>query len=288
MIELIDTYSSFLEYWDSYADRSTAEKADGWEREYMSLWPSLLEKQKKDYLSMSLDWRKVGTEKVFPFLSERIEAMSRARALLSVIAEQVHCAAEEAFEMELEIVYVIYVGIGCGAGWVTEYDGKHAILLGLEMIAETGWTDEESLRGLLAHELGHAIHGILRGDPGLRGGTGPFWQLYTEGFAQRCEHLILKSDTWHVGSGVPDWLQWCEDNSIWLVGKFLQAVDSGEDIRPFFGSWLDIEGRKHCGHYLGHDVVLALERTSDIRTVACLEDVDRAVTSVLEGMITRG
>jgi len=158
------------------------------------------------------------------------------------------------------------------------------------MIVECGWTDEKSLRSLLAHELGHAVHGILRDETDLGLDRGPFWQLYTEGFAQRCEHLIMEQDTWNVGRGVnqPDWLEWCEDNRIWLAGKFLQAVEIGDDLKPFFGSWFEIKGRKHCGHYLGHEVILELERTSDIRTVARLDKVEEAVVSVLEGMITRG
>jgi len=290
MNKTVDTFSDFLSFWDRHSVEDIDSRIRGWAGEYMVKWPELLEKQINDYRSMSLDWREVAKERVFPFLQERIEGMGRARALLSVITDQVHRTAEDSFGMELNILYVLYVGIGCGAGWVTELEGSQAILLGLEMIAECGWTDEVSLRGLLAHELGHAFQGILREDPDLSGGSGPFWQLYTEGFAQRCEHLIMEHDSWNVGRGVngPDWLEWCEDNRIWLAGKFLQAVEMGEDVKPFFGSWFDISGRKHCGHYLGHEIILELEKTADISTVARIEDFEPAVTSVLEGMITAG
>ncbi|OPL19245.1 MAG: hypothetical protein AVO35_11750 [Candidatus Aegiribacteria sp. MLS_C] len=290
MNRIVDTYSAFLSFWEKYGGRSTTEKIDGWEKEYMSAWPELLRKQVGDYEDMGMDWKSVAEDRVFPYLGERLERMSRARALLSVLIDQVHASAEETFARDLDITYVIYAGLGCGAGWLTELEGGTAILLGLEMIVENGWTEEDSLRGLLAHELGHAVHALLRGEPDLSRGKGPLWQLYAEGFAQRCEHMIMESETWHAGLAVnpPDWLDWCEDNRVWLAGKFLQAVAQGEDVRPFFGSWYEIEGRKHCGHYLGHEVILRLERSSDLETIALLDDVDRAVTGVLEEMITEG
>jgi hypothetical protein len=57
-----------------------------------------------------------------------------------------------------DVVLVIYVGLENGAGWVTTLQGKPAVLLGLESIAECGWTDPQTLAGLVAHELGHVIH----------------------------------------------------------------------------------------------------------------------------------
>lgn len=38
-----------------------------------------------------------------------------------------------------DLTCVIYVGIGCGAGWATSYRQQPAILFGLENIAEEGW-----------------------------------------------------------------------------------------------------------------------------------------------------
>jgi len=288
---ILDTYSQFLRYWDAYGSRPVEEQVTGWAEEYMSEWPELLEKQKRDYADSSLDWRSIAAERIMPKLEERLEAMARARALLSGIIGEMHTAAEDRFGMErLEILYVIYVGIGGGAGWVTGLMGSQAVLLGLEMIAECGWTEPDSLRPLLAHEVGHAIHGILRDDPELNGGSGPFWQLYTEGFAQRCEHMIMDRPSWNVSRGVndDDWLEWCDDNRVWLAGRFLQAAEQGDDIRPFFGSWFELQGRKHCGYYLGHEAVLRLERSSDLKTIAILEDVDGTVTNVLKEMITGG
>lgn len=75
------------------------------------------------------------------------------------------------------------VGIGCGAGWVTKYNNKHAVLFGLENIAEEGWTQVDSLRGLAAHELGHVAHFNWREREGLPKGDDAWWQLYLKIFS---------------------------------------------------------------------------------------------------------
>jgi hypothetical protein len=291
MKRIIDTYIEFMDFWERFRDKDPNDQVRGWAEEYMDRWPELLEMQKDDYAKMGEDWRIIAAQRVFPRIPDRLKDMTRARALLSVLIDEVHGRAEEAFSIrDLDILYFIYVGIGCGAGWVTELEGSQAIILGLEMMAECGWTGEETIRGLLSHELGHAIHALLRNDPKLEGGSGPFWQLYIEGFAQRTEHVLMRRDSWHVRREIndEDWLDWCQDNLIWLAGKFLQAVDSDEDLKPFFGSWYQIEGRKHCGHFLGHQVIIELEKRSDLETVAKMEEPEAAVSEVLKSMITAG
>lgn len=44
--------------------------------------------------------------------------------------------ASKKIGLDFSITLVIYVGIGCGAGWATTYNRQPAILLGLENIAE--------------------------------------------------------------------------------------------------------------------------------------------------------
>jgi len=57
----------------------------------------------------------------------------------------------------------------------------------VENIAECGWSDAGAIRGLVAHELGHIIHYHWRAPKKKLPGEGAWWQLYEEGFAQRCE-----------------------------------------------------------------------------------------------------
>jgi hypothetical protein len=100
------------------------------------------------------------------------------------------------------VTFVIYVGIGCGAGWATTFGDSPAVLFGLENIAERGWEDPGTILGLVAHELGHLVHFAWRLRGGKSAGSGPWWQLYEEGFAQECESRILDTGAVHqAGSG---------------------------------------------------------------------------------------
>jgi len=85
---------------------------------------------------------------------------------------------------------VIYIGLGNGAGWATDYAGSPAILFGLENIAALNWDDQMSLQSLAAHELGHLVHQArLSKEEWLaldesEQAAGHF-RLYAEGFAER-------------------------------------------------------------------------------------------------------
>jgi hypothetical protein len=176
---------------------------------------------------------------------------------------------------ESDTVFVIHVGIGCGAGWVTSYQGNTAILFGLENIAECGWSEPPALTGLVAHEIGHLAHFHWRARHGMPLGSGPWWQIYEEGFAQRCEHLILGADSWHMnGAREGDWLAWCQANKRWLSAEFLRVAGEGGSVRPFFGSWYDIQGQSQTGYYLGHELMRELESSLEIREIALLDGDD--------------
>jgi hypothetical protein len=255
----------------------------------MADWPELLAKQQEDYTDLGFDWRQVALERVFPFLDQRLPAMTEAHSYLAGALGPSYDAAQEALGFESDAVCVIYVGIGCGAGWVTTLGGLPAILYGLENIAECRWQDPESLEGLAAHETGHLAHDFWRQQAGLEEGSGPFWQLYSEGFAQRCEHLILGRDTWHQSKGVNDagWVEWCHDHLGWLASEFLALAEGGDEaaIRPFFGHWYDIRGRRECGYYLGHELIRELETDHSLEQLALLEDVDERMMRSLLQMI---
>ena len=179
------------------------------------------------------------------------------------------------------------MGIGCGAGWVTTLRGEQAVLFGLEMAAECGWTETDSIRGLIAHEIGHAVHGNLRDDFELSGGTGPFWRLYIEGFADTCEKELTRSGSFHEGAGLnpPDWQKWCEEHRGTLAGRFLEEASAGDDCREFFGSWYDIQGYRQCGYWLGHQVLQQLTARNSLRDLALVEDVNMVVTDVLRSFL---
>jgi hypothetical protein len=264
-----------------------SEQIEGWASAYMARWPELLEKQIACYAEDNLDWRQIARERVFPTLGERLPAMELAHRNLLDVCAPVYAAARERLGFQSDVIFVLYVGIGCGAGWATTYGQAPAVLLGLENIAEEGWADPDALRGLLAHEIGHLAHFHWRAQHGLPEGAGPWWDLYEEGFAQRCEHVTLGAETWHMthGSGyAADWLDWCRGNLGWLAAEYLRRVDAGEDISPFFGSWFKVRGRKQCGYFLGHELVKRLETRMSLQEIAVLKDVAGRVRSLLEKM----
>ncbi len=281
---VLDTYPQFLDFWHSARGEQLDDQIERWAAAYMAKWPELLAKQQADYAGQWVDWRQIARDRIFPYLEERLPAMAEAREHLLQIGPELHRRAQHALGFETDITLVIYVGIGCGAGWVTNYETRPAILFGLENIAECGWSDAEAIRGLVAHELGHVAHQTWRREGGLPEESGPWWQLYEEGFAQRCEQLILSQESWHESSQDSDdsWLTWCQEHKAWLAGEFLRAVQSGEAIARFFGSWYEIEGHSQCGYFLGCQVIQELEAYMSLREIALLQDVEQWARGIVE------
>lgn len=285
---LIDTFPRFLSFWENAQSDSLETQVERWASEYLAPWPELLEKQKRSYLDDGVDWRRVATKRVFPYLADRLPAMEVAHG--SILATHQHVATRigSALGFQTEVTTVIYVGIGCGAGWATRYAGSPAVLLGLETIAECGWTNTETITGLIAHEYGHLTHSHMRAEAGVATGSGPWWQLYREGYAQAFEHMVAGKESWHMRgeTGADDWLDWCQKNRAWLAREFLRIVDAGQSVRPFFGSWYQIEGRSQTGYYLGCELVGALLATTSFREIALLQPDDPILREALEHLAT--
>jgi len=281
--EILDTFPSFLTAWTETQHDAVNVQIDAWLDRYMAEYPELLQKQLDDYASLQEDWHVTAAERIFPSFSERLPLMQIAHDNLLHICTDVYDRARQVLGYNNDLMCVIYVGLGCGAGWADEYHGKPAILFGLENIAEEGWHDKDTLKGLMAHELGHLVHFDWRKQAGLANQEGAWWQLYTEGFAQRCEGIILERPSWHMQQSAPEkqWQEWCKENLGWLANEFLRRVDQGEDMRPFFGSWFDLRGQKQTGYFLGHELIKMLQERMSLREVALLSDIDSHLRPLL-------
>jgi hypothetical protein len=275
-VEIIDTIPAFLHFWAEIRDEPLTAQIEAWASQYMARWPELLAKQVEDYEGQGEDWRAVAQERVFPSLGDKIAAMQTAHSNLKELCGPLYDRAEHTLGFQSDAVFVIYVGVGCGAGWVTKYQDTPAILLGLENLVECGWGEPPALAGLIAHEVGHLAHFHWRAQHGkAEEGSGPWWQIYEEGFAQRCEHLVMGEDTWHMRIGAAgDWLAWCQAHQRWLASEYLRVADGDGSLRPFFGSWYDIEGYSQTGYYLGHAVIRLLEQELSLRQIALLDAED--------------
>ncbi len=265
-LQIIDTYPDFRSCWKDTDELPVKYKLEKWLNEYMEGYPALLEKQVEDYESKGFDWRKESKEKVFPDLEERLPRMEEARENLLELIPEIHDRARKFFELDPEISIVIYVGIGCGAGWSTEFKGKSALLFGLENIAECDWTDHRSLEGLTAHELSHLFHERIREASDLPIREGPFWRLYKEGVAKWSEFKILDRESWYEARGLNDssWLNWCREHKAWLGEEFLRTVEEEESTDKFFGSWYDLRGWKQTGYFLGYQTLSHLQTSKNL------------------------
>ncbi len=280
--EIIDTFPAFQTYWMKARRKPVDEQIELWAKEYMAAWPELLEKQIGDYSEQNLDWKQIGRERIFPDLGDRLPAMRKARRNLLRLGPLVCARAGQVLGLHANPYLVIYVGIGCGAGWVTAFRDRYSILFGLENIAECGWSDPGSLTGLISHEMGHVVHYQLRAQHNRSFGSDAWWQLYTEGFAQECEARINASA--HQETQDSDWLIWCRENRSRLAADFIRAADEEQPVNMFFGSWFEIEGHSETGYFLGHEVINALGSAMSFREIALLDDFEARAREILERM----
>lgn len=271
MYTLIDTFDDFVQYWSKACSETVEQKLELWATSYMQKYPELLQKQIRHYEEAGCDWREIAREKVFPKLGTHLPTMQGAREHLLCVCGSTYEQAVQALELDFPVTFVIYVGIGCGAGWATQYRGGHACLLGLEKIAELGWHSREKLRELVSHEIGHLAHMEWRqeSEEFERHDTDPLFLLYSEGFAKRCESLITGCDSWSQAPN-DDWLPWCVQHEGWLASEYLSSVDQGKRLNDFFGDWLEVRGHRCTGYYLGRALILWLEKRYDMRAIATL------------------
>lgn len=275
---ILDTWNDFCHFWASAQNLPPSQQIELWGSTYMAAYPELLRKQLQDYQEQGVDWRQIAAEKVFPHLPERVPLMQEARDNLLQVCGAIYQRAVETLGLDFQAIFVIYVGIGCGAGWATQYEGVPACLLGLENIAEEGWHTRVRLQGLVAHELGHLTHMAWR-DEWARFAENerqPMFLLYSEGFAGRCEEVILLDDAGHLDMD-EEWQSWCKVNQGWLAAEFLRRMDAGDPMSDFFGSWYGIRDHSQTGYFLGREFIRWLESGRTLRDVAVLSPSDMAV-----------
>ncbi len=266
---LVDTLDDFLQYWQDACDKTAEQKIELWATSYMQKHPELLQRQTRDYEEMGYEWREIAREKVFSKLDDYLPLMRNAREKLLHVCGSTYGEAVEALGLDFPVAFVIYVGIGCGAGWATQYQGCPACLLGLEKIVELGWGSEEQLRELVAHEIGHLVHMSCRDEfeEFETHEEDPLFLLYSEGFAKRCEYLILGQERWSQADS-ENWLLWCRSHKQRLAKEYLDRVDKQQPVNDFYGDWRDVLGRSQTGYYLGWTYTLWLEEKYSIRQIA--------------------
>ncbi len=160
---------------------------------------------------------------------------------------------KECFHYELDVDIVLYLGLCNGAGWVTNINGRDVILLGIEKILELNWYDEDSMYGLIYHELGHVYHkqfGVFHqhSDDSARKFI---WQLFTEGIAMYFEQVLI-GDFSYFHQDTDGWLKWCEESFLKILEDFYSDLPTMTRFtQRYFGDWVDYCGRSDVGYFLG-------------------------------------
>jgi hypothetical protein len=285
-LQVLDTFPAFEQYWQKVRSKPLEVQIDRWEHEYMAAWPELLEKQQINYSEQGVDWKRIARTRIFPRLPERLPRIRRLHRNLLKNIPEAWSRAQRVLKLGFPIRFVIYVGIGVGAGWATRYDGQPACLFGLENAAEITSGKSGGTPGAVSHELAHLAHNEWRRRSGPRSieePRGPYWQLYEEGFATECERRIEDPRSFRLRTGRADWLPWCASHRAWLAARFLRDAGARRSLRRFFGSWYKIQGQMECGYYLGQEIVREWTRTASLEAVAVLPEslVRRRVRSTL-------
>ncbi len=159
----------------------------------------------------------------------------------------------DCFEHELDIDIVLYIGLCNAAGWVTNINGRDVILLGIEKILELNWHDEDSMYGLIYHELGHVYHkqyGAFKqkSDDSSRNFV---WQLFAEGIAMYFEQVLV-NDFNYYHQNKNGWLNWCDDHFRLILADFHSELPTMTRAnQKYFGDWVEYRGRGDVGYYLG-------------------------------------
>ncbi len=161
---------------------------------------------------------------------------------------------------------ILYISCGCGAGWAYEYREDPAVYLGLDMIAYLKWLSESEIKGLIVHELCHLLNMKLQNTTPRefsRMENNPYFLLYSEGFAMRCEHRVMGGELWRIASN-KSWISWCRRNLNYLAKLYLEYAGKGLPVNIFYGSFYNIRGYSQTGYFLGHEAIKYLEQKENM------------------------
>lgn len=175
----------------------------------------------------------------------------------STVVKNLNERIVKAFEKELNVDIVLYLGLGNAAGWVTQINGNDTVLLGVEKIIELDWCDEESMYGLIYHELGHvyqAQYGVLE-QSSEENEKNFVWQLFIEGIAMYFEQVLV-GDLDYFHQDANGWKTWCDEHFTQILNDFhADLPEMTQFNQRYFGDWCSYHGYGDVGYYLGNKFV---------------------------------
>lgn len=261
-------------------------------RTYMDdLLPGIAEAAAADLRACTATGRFTWEKDFLPVLQgawEHTAARQETEASFRAVTETLEARMAAAGMQPVDAGIVLYLGLCSGAGWVTQVQGRDAVLLGVEKIIELGWHGIQDMTGLILHELGHvyqAQHGILL-RPELTGRQAFLWQLFTEGVAMVFEQRVQGDDD-YFHQDRDGWREACQARLPQLAADFAADLDTMTfDTQRYFGDWVRWEGLGDTGYFLGARFVqhVCQERAFDSILAADVAQVEKWFADFLRAM----
>lgn len=213
------------------------------------------------------------------------ELREKAHDSFCRVTEHLEQTIYDRFGKGLDVDLVFYLGLCNGAGWVTEYQGRRTVFLGIEKIMELSWCGIDDMQGLLYHELGH----VYQGQYGVLERTFDhsadsfLWQLFTEGIAMYFEQTLV-GDPEYFHQDRDGWKKWCDDHLGEIKADFARDLESMTFAgQRYFGDWVKYNGHGDVGYYLGCRFVRYILSAHELDEIIRF-DID-AVTQLYEQFI---
>lgn len=213
-------------------------------------------------------WKEIALKRVFTYDESIFLRMKKVAILLHQIIEHIQSKAKAFFDCEeiADIDWIIYHGLGNGAGGYTRLGSKNVILFGLEKIVDLKWDNEKKLNDLVAHEYSHYIHEAMRGsslESHQDFQTDMIYRMYVEGLATFGERIMYGRH-----KSMSDWYIKCLEKESLLKLRFNRLLrDESNDLLHFFGDWYPVENLIEAGYFLGMRMIEKWLKTSSIKKI---------------------
>ncbi len=269
-MKIIDTYTSILTVYNN-----TEFSFNRWKKYIDSVLPGLLPTIVRD-TKRTLCSGDISRKDLLSVLNLVARSQRQAKAAHNSFlqaTEILESVIYERFGKNLDVSIVFYLGLCNGAGWVTDYREKTAILLGIEKIIELDWCNIDDMYGLIYHELGHVYqkkYGILKRT--FDNDEDSFlWRIFTEGVAM-CFEQNLIGDTEYYHQDKNGWKTWCDNHFEQIKLDFEHDMKTmSVSNQRYFGDWVSYNGHGDVGYYLGCRFVRYILSMYEFDEIICFD-----------------